>query len=127
MKQVTVLDEGRTAQSHTSNILRVSLLLPYPGLQLLAPSVALTLKALPRAVSRLLQRVLILLDILVSFKDFLVAGSKDSMSSQMEPSISECEANDYPMAVAKHRMRNRAVLGSHTSAVLKPWLFGGSG
>ena len=75
MKQVTESDKDSTTQAYPlCDFLRRTALIFYPGLQLLLPSVTLTLKALPHAVPQLCFLIFIT-DTVVSFKDFLVAES----------------------------------------------------
>ena len=79
MKQVTESDKDITAQAYPRYFFRRRTglnyaLIIYPGVQLLSPSVTLTLKALPHAVPQLCFLIFIT-DTVVSFKDFLVAES----------------------------------------------------
>ena len=81
MKQVTEPEKDSAAQGCPVCMNRLRLTNSYPGFQLRFPSLTLTLKALPHAVSQLYLWTFGTVTLVVSFKDFLVAASIGNQSN----------------------------------------------
>jgi hypothetical protein len=85
VKQVTECDKDAAAQDCPRFFDQIPLatLYPilYPGVQLRLPSVTLTLKALPHAIPHICLWISATADLVVSFKDFLVAESMRNQSN----------------------------------------------
>jgi len=81
VKQVTEFDKDAAAQDCLLFFDRTWIAILYPGVQLRLPSVTLTLKALPHAIPHICLWIAATADLVVSFKDFLVAESMRNQSN----------------------------------------------